>query len=154
MAVNYNGVFHVAQACGREMEKYGKQGSIVLIASMSGTIANRGLHCSVYNSSKAAVVQLARNMAMELGPNIRTNSLSPGNVLTPMVKKNFADQPELREKWENGNMLGRIANTEEFKGPAVFLLSDASSFMTGGDLRVDGESLCPSNSSTHTDDDF
>jgi NAD(P)-dependent dehydrogenase (short-subunit alcohol dehydrogenase family) len=65
MLVNYTGVFLSARACARQMHKYKIQGSMCLIASMSGTIANRGFIAPVYNSSKAAVVQLAKNLAME-----------------------------------------------------------------------------------------
>ena len=67
LEVNYTGVFLAAQACAREMLKYKIAGLMCLVASMSGTIANRGLDAPVYNSSKAAVVQLARNLAMEFG---------------------------------------------------------------------------------------
>lgn len=65
----------------------------------------------MYNSSKAAVVQLARNLAMEWSPirkdgtgGIRVNCISPGHILTPMVLKNFEEVPGLREKWESENM--------------------------------------------------
>lgn len=67
LAINYTGVFLAAQASAREMLKYKIEGLMCLVASMSGTIANRGLNIPVYNSSKAAVVQLARNLAMEFG---------------------------------------------------------------------------------------
>jgi D-arabinitol 2-dehydrogenase len=65
--VNYTGVFLAARECARQMMHYKIQGSMCLIASMSGTIANRGFLSPVYNSSKAAVVQLTRNLAMEWG---------------------------------------------------------------------------------------
>jgi NAD(P)-dependent dehydrogenase (short-subunit alcohol dehydrogenase family) len=112
---------------------------------MSGFIANRGFPTSVYNSSKAAVVQLARSLAMEWGQiingkPIRVNTLCPGNIVTPMVEKNFADNPHLhlKEQWEHANMLGRLSQPYEYRGAALFALSDASSFMTGSSLIVDG----------------
>ncbi|KAK4189059.1 hypothetical protein QBC35DRAFT_462381 [Podospora australis] len=144
--VNYTGVFMTATAAARQMFNYKTQGaSICLIASMSGIVANKGLLSPVYNSSKAGVIQLARNLAMEWSPTrsdgrggIRVNCISPGHILTPMVRKNFEEVPGLREKWEAENMMGRLAETTEFKGAVLFLLSKASSFMTGNNMVIDG----------------
>jgi NAD(P)-dependent dehydrogenase (short-subunit alcohol dehydrogenase family) len=145
MDINYTGVFMTATAVARQMMRFKCRGSICLIASMSGNVANKGLITPVYNSSKAAVVQLTRSLAMEWSKvngngegGIRVNSLSPGNILTPMVLKNFEEVPGLREKWESENMLGRMSRPEEYKGAGVFLLSKASSFMTGANLIIDG----------------
>lgn len=138
MDVNFTGVFMTATATARAMFKHKSRGSMCLIASMSGLVANKGLICPVYNSSKAALIQLARNLAMEWSPNIRVNCLSPGHTLTPMVLKNFEEDPGLRDKWCSENMMGRLAETSEYKGAALFLLSNASSFMTGGNLVIDG----------------
>ena len=83
MDVNVNGVLFTTQAAGRQMEKLGIPGSIILIASMSGSITNFGQHWVAYNTSKSAVVQMARSMACELGPKgIRVNSISPGYIYT------------------------------------------------------------------------
>jgi NAD(P)-dependent dehydrogenase (short-subunit alcohol dehydrogenase family) len=145
LEVNYTGVFATAQSAARQMFKYKTRGSICLIASMSGLVANKGLLSPVYNSSKAAVIQLARNLAMEWSPTredgsggIRVNCISPGHIRTPMAEKNMEETPGLREVWEGENMLGRLATPEEFKGAVLFLLSGASSFMTGGNLVIDG----------------
>lgn len=145
LEVNYTGVFLTARECARQMMNYKIQGSICLVASMSGTIANRGFLAPVYNSSKAAVVQLARNLAMEWGRKnpdgsggIRVNSLSPGHIVTPMVQANFDAGEANREEWENNSMLGRLSKPEEYKGVGVFMLSNASSYMTGHDLKIDG----------------
>ncbi|KAJ9133723.1 D-arabinitol 2-dehydrogenase [Pleurostoma richardsiae] len=145
LAINYTGVMMTATSAARQMFKYKCKGSMCLVASMSGLVANKGLLSPVYNSSKAAVLQLARNLAMEWSHaredgtgGIRVNCLSPGNIMTPMVLKNFEEVPGLREKWEQENMLGRLAETSEFKGAVLFLLSNASSFMTGANLIVDG----------------
>lgn len=102
--MNTNGVLFTAQAAGRQMVRFGKPGSIILIASMSGSITNRvrseiiqsnkpSAHKFVkdhawvsYNSSKSAVIQMARSMACELGTKgIRVNSLSPGHIYTQYV---------------------------------------------------------------------
>ncbi|KAI0802366.1 short-chain dehydrogenase [Xylaria sp. FL0064] len=145
MAINYTGVMMTATSAARQMFKYQCRGSMCFIASMSGQVANKGLISPVYNSSKAAVIQLARNLAMEWSPirkdgtgGIRVNCISPGHIITPMVLKNFEEVPGLREKWEAENMMGRLAETTEFKGAALFLLSKASSFMTGNNLVIDG----------------
>ncbi|KIX09081.1 uncharacterized protein Z518_00159 [Rhinocladiella mackenziei CBS 650.93] len=141
--VNYKGVYCSAVSCARQMIEYNCSGSILLIASMSGLVANKGFTSSVYNSSKAAVCQLARSLAMEWGKAvkgkpIRVNALCPGNIITPMVLKNFADDPKLKELWERENMLGRLSQPAEYRGAALFCLSDASTFMTGSQLIIDG----------------
>lgn len=87
MSVNYKGVYLSAVSCARQMIKYNCHGSICLIASMSGLIANKGFTSSVYNSSKAAVCQLTRSLAMEWGKvvngkPIRVNALCPGETST------------------------------------------------------------------------
>jgi len=145
MEINYTGVFMTATAVARQMIKYNTLGSMCLIASMSGTMANKGLISPVYNSSKAAVIQLARNLAMEWGNlnkdgsgGIRVNCLSPGHIITPMVEANFNEVPGLKETWQSESMLGRLSSPEEFKGAGLFLLSKASSYMTGNNLVIDG----------------
>lgn len=145
LSVNYTGVLRTATAAARQMFKYKSRGSICLIASISGMEANKGLVSPVYNSTKAAVIQLARNLAMEWSPikkdgtgGIRINCISPGHILTPMVAKNFEEVPGLREEWEREIMMGRLAEVHEFKGAALFLLGSASSYMTGSNLVIDG----------------
>lgn len=145
LEINYTGVFMTATATARQMFKYKCRGSMCLIASMSGVIANKGLLTPVYNSSKAAVIQLARSLAMEWSPikedgtgGIRVNCLSPGHIITPMVEKNFEEVPGLKEKWEGENLMGRLSTPQEFKGACLFLMSNASSFMTGSNLIIDG----------------
>ncbi|KAI7339765.1 hypothetical protein KC315_g1059, partial [Hortaea werneckii] len=72
------------------------------------------------------------------GKPIRVNVLCPGNILTPMVQNDFRNDPTLRAKWEAANMMGRISETKEYRGAALFMLSDASSFMTASHLVIDG----------------
>jgi NAD(P)-dependent dehydrogenase (short-subunit alcohol dehydrogenase family) len=141
--VNVVGVFVSAQAAARQMKLLGKGGAIAFIASMSGTVANRDLLCCAYNSSKAAVLQLARNLATEWGQyGIRVNTLSPGYIATAMTEQLFTTHPHRRAEWSSQNPLGRISGPEEFRGAAVFLMGPASKFMTGADLRVDGGHAC------------
>ncbi|KAF1949885.1 NAD(P)-binding protein [Byssothecium circinans] len=137
--INITGVFMTAQAVAKQMIKFGNGGSIVLIASMSASIANKGLICPAYNASKAGVVQLARNLAAEWGQHrIRVNTISPGYIVTQMVEALFEQYPERKAEWPTQNMLGRLSAPKEYRGAAVFLISDASSFMTGADLKIDG----------------
>ncbi|KAI0810358.1 hypothetical protein GGR55DRAFT_678953 [Xylaria sp. FL0064] len=139
LGVNVTGVLMTAQAVARQMTRLGSTGSLVLVASMSGTVANRGLICPVYNASKAAVIQLGRNLAMEWGAKgIRVNTLSPGYIVTEMVQKLFAQYPERETEWPKQNMLNALSKPEDYRGATVFLISDASRFMTGADLRIDG----------------
>ncbi|MHB1626362.1 MAG: SDR family oxidoreductase [Candidatus Dormibacteria bacterium] len=138
--VNLTGVFLSCQAEARGMLEVGK-GAIVNIASMSGSIANRGLFEAHYNASKAAVIHLTKSLAMEwVSRGVRVNSISPGYVGTPM---NF--RPEVAEQvkqFEADTPMGRMAKPEEMVGPAIFLLSEASTFCTGVDLLVDGGFTC------------
>lgn len=138
--VNLTGVFLSCQAEARAMLGNGA-GSIVNIASMSGTIVNRGLSQAHYNASKASVIHLSRSLAMEWsGRGLRVNSISPGYTATPMnTRPEVADQVR---QFEADTPLGRMASPEEMVGPAVFLLSPAASFCTGIDLVVDGGFTC------------
>ncbi|KAI9662650.1 MAG: hypothetical protein M1831_002693 [Alyxoria varia] len=139
LEVNVTGSFMVAQATAKSMIKYDCAGSIVFIASMSASIANRGLICPAYNASKAGVLQLARNLASEWGMyKIRVNTISPGYIVTEMVERLFENDPSRRTEWGEQNMLGRVSAPAEYRGAAVFLISEASSYMTGADCRMDG----------------
>ncbi|KAL4864771.1 hypothetical protein BDV12DRAFT_188662 [Aspergillus spectabilis] len=140
--VNLQGVFVCAQAAANIISQQELPASFVFIASMSGYVVNRGIDCAAYNCSKAGVHQLTRSLASEWGsqkdcPQIRVNSLSPGYIRTRMTEpllKNSTQEPLM----SGGSMLNRVSDPDEYRGPAVFLLSDASSFMTGADLLVDG----------------
>jgi NAD(P)-dependent dehydrogenase (short-subunit alcohol dehydrogenase family) len=138
--VNLGGVFKSCQAEGRALLANGG-GAIVNIASMSGTIVNRGLLQAHYNASKAGVIHLTRSLAMEWAERgVRVNAISPGYTATPMNTR-----PEVAEqvkRFEADTPMGRMAAPEEMVGPAVFLLSEAASFVTGVDLIVDGGFVC------------
>lgn len=82
---------------------------------------------------------MARNLAAEWGEyGIRVNTISPGYIVTAMVEALFQQYPDRRTDWPRQNMLGKLSKPEDYRGAAVFLLSDASVFMTGADLRMDG----------------
>ncbi|CAE7120038.1 unnamed protein product [Rhizoctonia solani] len=137
--VNVNGVLYTAQAAGQQMTRFNVPGSIILIASISGSVANRDHPWVAYNTSKSAVIQMARSLACELGKHkIRVNSVSPGYIYTPMTAALINMQPEVAEKWANFNPLGRIGRPDELRGVAAWLASDASTFCTGSDIIVSG----------------
>ena len=140
MDINLTGVFLSCQAEGRAMLAHGR-GAIVNIASMSGSIVNRGLTQAHYNASKAGVIHLSKSLAMEwVGRGIRVNVISPGYTLTPMnLRPEVAEQ---RKIFERETPMGRMAEVDEMVGPAIFLLSAAASFVTGVDLLVDGGFEC------------
>ncbi len=139
-AVNVDGVFLSCQAQARVMLPR-RKGAIINIASMSGSIVNRGLLQAHYNSSKAAVMHLSKSLAMEWADRgIRVNSISPGYTATPMnLRPEVAEQVKI---FERDTPLGRMATVDELVGPAVFLSSRAASFCTGVDLIVDGGFVC------------
>ncbi|WP_442582230.1 SDR family oxidoreductase [Mesorhizobium sp. ASY16-5R] len=134
--VNVKGVFLSCQAEARVMLAR-KKGSIINIASISGSIVNRDLTQAHYNSSKAAVIHLSKSLAMEWSRRgVRVNVVSPGYTLTPM------NQGERNKVFAAGTPMGRLAEPEEMVGPTVFLASRASSFVTGLDVIVDGGFVC------------
>ena len=106
------------------------------------TISYQGVPTTAYNTSKSAVLQLGRSLAAEWGscteyPPIRVNTLSPGYIRTAITEPTLREMPELEKVWSDGNMLGRLSQTHEFRAPVLFLLGDGSNYMTGADLRVD-----------------
>lgn len=134
--INLTGVFLSCQAEGRAMLR-GGGGSIVNIGSISATIANRGLKQVHYNSAKAGVMHLSRSLALEWADRgVRVNVVSPGYTATPMAK--HPDVWEHVKHYVEDIPLGRMAETDELVGPAVFLLSDAGSYCTGIEVLVDG----------------
>jgi len=134
MDVNAKAVFMVSQAAAKVMLKKNK-GAIINMASMSAHIANLPQHAAHYAASKAAVLQLSKAMAAEWADrNVRVNVISPGYHKTEMAAM-FAD---IMKEWIPRIPMGRIAEAEELAGIVVFLASDASSYMTGGEIVCDG----------------
>lgn len=136
--VNINGLFFTAQAAGRRMIAR-RSGSIVLIASMSGMIVNHPQKQAAYNVSKAGVIMMARSVATEWAPHgVRVNALSPGYIRTALTDQVIEGIPGLRETWESMIPLGRMGVPHDLRGAVVFLASDASRYMTGANLVIDG----------------
>ncbi|GLS21753.1 short chain dehydrogenase [Labrys miyagiensis] len=138
--INLTGIFLSCQAQARVMLPR-RRGAIVNIASMSGSIVNRGIQQIHYNTSKAGVVHLTKSLAMEwVDRGIRVNAISPGYTSTPMnLRPEVAEQVK---RFEAETPMGRMALVDEMVGPAVFLASAAASFVTGVDLLVDGGFEC------------
>jgi len=135
--VNLSGVFYCSQAVAQHMIERGG-GRIINIASMSGLIANRPQPQASYNASKAAVIHLTKSLAAEWAPhNIRVNAIAPGYMDTPMAQPFFED-PQYGGVWIDAIPMKRPGQPEELAPIAVLLASDASSYMTGTTVVVDG----------------
>jgi sorbose reductase len=137
---NVTGVFLTAQAAARAMVKQGRGGVIINTASMSGHIINIPQQVSHYCASKAAVIHLTKGMAVEFAQHqIRVNSVSPGYIRTELVEP----LAEYHAQWEPKIPLGRMGRADELAGLYVYLASEASSYMTGSDIVIDGGYTCP-----------
>ncbi|OMC52115.1 short-chain dehydrogenase [Mycobacterium sp. IS-2888] len=137
---NVKGVFLTAQAAARAMVRQGQGGVIINTASMSGHIINIPQQVGHYCASKAAVIHLTKAMAVEFAPHkIRVNSVSPGYILTELVMP----MAELHALWEPKIPLGRLGRPDELSGLYLYLASEASSYMTGSDVVIDGGYCCP-----------
>ena len=135
--VNLNGLFYCCQAAARQMIRQ-KSGRIINIASMSGYIVNRPQPQASYNASKAAVIHLTRSLAAEWAQhNIRVNAIAPGYMDTAMTHKAFED-PAYGPIWTDGIPMRRPGRPEELAPLAVFLASEASSYVTGSTILIDG----------------
>ena len=135
MAVNAKGTFLVTQALLPHMRERG-YGRIVNVASIGGKHgAPEQAH---YSASKAAVMGFTRVLAQEVGVyGITANCLCPGIIVTDMGRTNLED-PATRNEWIRKTALRRLGQPEDVAGPAVFLASDASAFVTGQTLNVCG----------------
>jgi NAD(P)-dependent dehydrogenase (short-subunit alcohol dehydrogenase family) len=135
--INLNGVFYCCQAVARHMIER-RSGRIINIASMSGLIANRPQAQASYNASKAAVMHLTKSLAAEWAPhNIRVNAIAPGYMDTLMARPFFED-PAYGGRWIDAIPMGRPGRPEELAPVALLLASEASSYMTGTTVVVDG----------------
>ncbi|MCY1254138.1 4-formylbenzenesulfonate dehydrogenase TsaC1/TsaC2 [compost metagenome] len=137
--INVKSIYHVTQAVLPHMRAQGKGGVILNVGSTAGIRPRPGLVW--YNASKGAVNLLSRAMAVELGPeNIRVNAICPVMGLTAMFEQflGMPDTPENRAKFLATIPLGRFSEPKDIAAAAVFLGSDAASFMTGIEFPVDG----------------
>ena len=135
-ALNLDGVFFGMQAAARRWIAAERPGAIVNLASFAGIVADP--LSAPYAATKGAVVQLTRTCAVEWAPHgIRVNAIGPGYVRTEMTTPALAE-PETRRRILERTPLGRVAEPDDLAGAAVFLASDASRYVTGHLLMVDG----------------
>lgn len=135
LGVNLKGNAHVLQAAGRIMAAQGR-GSIILFSSIRSLVVEPGQ--SIYAATKAGIVQLVRGAAAELGRSgVRVNAIAPGVINTPLTAP-IKSRPDWYKAYGDRNILGRWASASEMAGPAVFLASDAASYVTGAVLFADG----------------
>jgi gluconate 5-dehydrogenase len=134
--VNLTGAFLFAQAAGREMLARGR-GSIINVASVAGLIGSTsGFHAAAYTASKAGLIGLTRELAAEWGrKGVRVNAIAPGFFHSRLADRVIEKlEPTIRRT----NPIPRVGAAGELKGVAVFLASDAASYITGHTLVVDG----------------
>jgi NAD(P)-dependent dehydrogenase (short-subunit alcohol dehydrogenase family) len=133
--INMKGVFFCSQEAANLMIPQ-KSGSIINIGSISARIVNLPQPQAVYNTSKAGVIMLTKTTAVEWASHsIRVNAISPGYMKTEMT---LSSMSHLFSTWEGMTPMKRLGEPKELRGALIFLASDASSYMTGHDLVVDG----------------
>lgn len=131
--VALDGVRRVTQTFAPAMEG---DGAIINISSLAARLAMANL--PAYAAAKGGVEAFTRASAKELAPDVRVNAIAPGFVITPQNAETYAPGTEKRENIDSRTPLGRVAEREEMVGAAVFLASDAASYVTGEVLTVDG----------------
>jgi NAD(P)-dependent dehydrogenase (short-subunit alcohol dehydrogenase family) len=139
IGVNLKGTWLAARSAVRAMINAHHGGTVVMIGSINSIVGNPG--ASAYCASKGGVLMLGKTLALDWAPfGVRVNIIGPGVVDTPMSARSLAD-PEKRAKMMEKTPLGRPAPPAEIASVAAFLTSEASSFMTGAYVPVDGGTL-------------
>lgn len=138
VAINVRGLYFAAQCAARQMKEANNRGRIINFASIGGQVVD-GERSSIYDGTKAAVIQLTKNMAYEWGKyGVRANAIAPGYMRTQLIAE-FLEDKEAEQAIIDANLpIGRIGEPEDLAGPIVFLASAASGFVTGHTLNVDG----------------
>lgn len=134
--LNLKGTFILLKEIGTKMGKNGKGGSVVLLSSIRSIVVEPGQ--GVYAATKAGIVQLAKTLAAEMGQyNVRVNAIGPGVVDTPLTQQ-IKNDPNWYRAYADKSVFKRWGTVKEIAGPAVFLATDAASFITGTIIFVDG----------------
>lgn len=143
LTVNFKGVLYACQEVARTMVARNAPGSLITMASGAVDSASPGLLC--YSAAKAAVVQLTKTLATELGPHgIRVNAVAPGWIRTPMTARHDAEQQQRAETtMARISPLGRVGEPDDVAHTVLHLASDGSAFMTGQILRPNGGVAMP-----------
>ncbi|MEV8030977.1 SDR family NAD(P)-dependent oxidoreductase [Streptomyces sp. NPDC002742] len=140
--VNFKGVLYACQEAARSMITNSVRGSIITMASGAIDTGGPGLLC--YSAAKAAVVQLTRTLATEVGPHgIRVNAVAPGWIRTPMTNRHGERQAHTEAFMARLSPLGRVGEPEDIAHAVLHLASDASAFTTGQILRPNGGVAMP-----------
>ena len=138
MSVNLDSVFIMSRAVGKVMIRQ-QRGSIVNTSSMSGVIVNTPQSQAAYNVSKAGVIMLTKSLAFEWAKhNIRVNTIAPGYMETEMIEQFRAEHKDKIDLWTSLTPMNRMGRPDELGGLAVYLASDASSYVTGAVCLIDG----------------
>lgn len=136
LSINLKVPFLLSQKVARVMIEKGDGGSIINITSLGAEIGLSNV--PAYVASKGGLRQLTKTLAADWAKyRIRVNNIGPGYMRTDMTKRSYGD-PELKKKRDDRIMLDRWGEPEDLAGPAVFLASDASAYITGQDIYVDG----------------
>jgi NAD(P)-dependent dehydrogenase (short-subunit alcohol dehydrogenase family) len=137
MAVNLNGVFNATHAFLSQLRA--SKGRIVNIGSIQSFVHVRTPNSAAYTTSKHGVLGFTKALAAELGKDgVRVNAIGPGLIETPLNEKVRANNPELIKIFMDHTPLGRAGKPEDIVGPAIFLASDLSSYVTGTIVMADG----------------
>ena len=136
--LNLTSAFLCCKLIGGEMVKR-KSGKIINVASISGMIANKGIHGRSYETSKAALVAFTKALAVDWAPfNVNVNAIAPGGFLTDPNRRWFREMPELKGTFESMVPMARLGEPDEIGPLALYLASDACSYMTGAAVVIDG----------------
>ena len=139
MDLNLTSTFLCTKLIGGEMVRRGNGGRIINVASVSGMIANRGIGGRSYETSKAAVIHFTRAVAADWAPHrVTVNAICPGGFLTEPNKQWAAENPEVISSFREQIPAGDFGEPEDLGALAVYLASDASRYMTGASLVIDG----------------
>jgi len=137
LAINLNGVFNVTHAFLAQLRA--TKGRIINIASIQSFMHVRTPNSPAYTTSKHGVLGFTRALAAELGKDgVRVNAIGPGFIETPLNEKVRATNPDLVRIFLEHTPLGRAGKPEDIVGPAIFLASDLSGFVTGSIIMADG----------------
>ncbi|MDB4617441.1 SDR family oxidoreductase, partial [Verrucomicrobiales bacterium] len=137
--LNLTSTFLCTKIIGGAMIDQGKGGRIINVASISGMIANRGIGGRSYETSKAAVIQFTRATAADWAQHgIAVNAICPGGFMTAPNQRWAKENPEVIAGFEEQIPMGKFGEPEDLGPLAVYLASDASRYMTGASLVIDG----------------
>lgn len=136
--INLKGTFLLCREVGKEMIKRGKGGRIINMASITGLVGVETGNAN-YSASKGGIIAMTRCLAIEWAKyNILVNAIAPSHTRTPLIEKLIKEKPDTEKYFLSNIPIGRLGESQDIVGPAIFLASDASCFITGHTLVVDG----------------